>query len=201
MARILVADDHDLVRETIAAYLQAEGFEEVRLASDVNEALHLVATTGRFDLILVDYDMPGMAGLTGLSRMIAANRGRAVALISGAISTELAEAAIEMGAAGFVPKTLGSRSMVAAVRFMMGGEVFAPLSLIRKPVRAGEALLSPRETDVLRGICAGKSNKEIARDFGLQEVTVKLHVKTMSRKLAAKNRTHAAMIARDRKLV
>ena len=201
MARILVADDHDLVRETIAAYLQAEGFEEVRLASDVNEALHLVATTGRFYLILVDYDKPGMAGLTGLSRMIAANRGRAVALISGAISTELAEAAIEMGAAGFVPKTLGSRSMVAAVRFMMGGEVFAPLSLIRKPVRAGEALLSPRETDVLRGICAGKSNKEIARDFGLQEVTVKLHVKTMSRKLAAKNRTHAAMIARDRKLV
>ena len=201
MARILVADDHDLVRETIAAFLQAEGFEELRLACDVDEALHLVATTGRFDLILLDYDMPGMAGLTGLARMIVANGGRPVALISGAISTELAEVAIEMGAAGFVPKTLGSRAMVAAVRFMMRGEVFAPLSLIRKPVRAGEALLSPRETAVLRGICAGKSNKEIARDIGLQEVTVKLHVKTMSRKLAAKNRTHAAMIARDRKLV
>jgi DNA-binding NarL/FixJ family response regulator len=62
-------------------------------------------------------------------------------------------------------------------------------------------LLSSREADVLRGICEGKSNKEIARDHDLQEVTVKLHVKTMGRKLGAKNRTHAAMIARDRKLV
>ena len=59
------------------------------------------------------------------------------------------------------------------------------------------ATLTRRETDVLRGICEGKSNKEIARDLDLQEVTVKLHVKTLSRKLGAKNRTHAAMIARD----
>jgi len=198
MARILVADDHDLVRETVAAYLQAEGFADVRLASDVDGALALVAATGAFDLILVDYDMPGMAGLAGLGRLIAANSGRPVALISGGMSTELAEAALEMGAAGFVPKTLGSRSMVAAVKAMVAGGVFSPLSLIKK---GPESLLSPRELDVLRGICAGKSNKEIARDYGLQEVTVKLHVKTMSRKLEAKNRTHAAMIARDRKLV
>lgn len=197
MARILVADDHDLVRDTLAAYLEAEGLGEVRLAADVDAALALVAETGLFDLILVDYDMPGMSGLAGLARLIAANPGRPVALISGAISNELAEAALEMGAGGFMPKTVGSRSMVAAVRAMLAGEVFAPLSLIRKT----DSLLSPREMDVLRGIALGKSNKEIARDLTLQEVTVKLHVKTMSRKLGAKNRTHAAMIGRDRKLV
>ena len=197
MARILVADDHDLVRETIAAYLEAEGFDEVLAASDVDHAMDLVAVAG-FDLILVDYDMPGMDGLKGLARLIAANRPRPVALISGAISPETAAAALEMGAAGFVPKTLGSRNLVAAVKAMVAGEVFAPISLIQK---TSGGLLSARELDVLRGICAGKSNKEIARDYGLQEVTVKLHVKTMSRKLAAKNRTHAAMIARDRKLV
>ena len=197
MARILVADDHDLVRETIAAYLEAEGFEAVLLASDVDHALGLVATAP-FDLILADYDMPGMDGLSGLARLIAANRPRPVALISGAISPDAAAAALEMGAAGFVPKTLGSRNLLAAVKAMLAGEVFAPVSLIQK---GPEGLLSPRELDVLRGICAGKSNKEIARDYGLQEVTVKLHVKTMSRKLEAKNRTHAAMIARDRKLV
>ena len=60
-----------------------------------------------------------------------------------------------------------------------------------------DAQLSQRERQVLRGICEGKSNKEIARDLDLQEVTVKLHVKTLSRKLGAKNRTHAAMIARN----
>jgi two-component system, NarL family, nitrate/nitrite response regulator NarL len=196
MARILVADDHDLVRETIAAYLEAEGFAEVLVAADVQTALALV-TEAPFDLILADYDMPGMDGLAGLSSLIAANARRPVALISGAISPDAAAAALEMGAAGFVPKTLGSRNLVAAVKAMLAGEVFAPVSMIQRT----EGLLSGRELAVLRGICAGKSNKEIARDYGLQEVTVKLHVKTMSRKLGAKNRTHAAMIARDRKLI
>ena len=201
MSRILVADDHDLVRETLAAYLVAEGIGEVCVGSDVAETLALIASTGPFDLALLDYNMPGMEGLAGLSRVMAANLGRPVALISGSISIELAEQALEAGAAGFVPKTLGSKSLVAAVRCMIGGEIFAPLTLIPKPVTAQEGLLSPREQDVLRGIGAGKSNKEIARDHDLQEVTVKLHVKTMSRKLGAKNRTHAAMIARDRKLI
>ena len=197
MVRILVADGHDLVRETIAAYLEAEGLGLVSLAQDVVQALKLVQEAP-FDLVLVDYDMPGMDGLGGLGRLILANRPQPVALVSGVIPADAAAAALEMGAAGFVPKTLGSRGLLAAVRAMLGGEVFAPLTLIR---RADESLLSARELDVLRGICAGKSNKEIARDIDLQEVTVKLHVKTMSRKLGARNRTHAAMIARDRKLI
>lgn len=201
MPRILVADDHDLVSETLAAYLEAEGVATVSVASDVSEALALVASVGVFDLILVDYNMPGMEGLKGFGRIVAANMSKPVALISGAMSVDLAEQALEAGAAGFVPKTLGSKSIVAAVRCMMGGEIFAPLSLIPKPVTAEGGLLSPREQDVLRGITAGKSNKEIARDHDLQEVTVKLHVKTMSRKLGARNRTHAAMIGRDRKLI
>jgi two-component system, NarL family, nitrate/nitrite response regulator NarL len=85
------------------------------------------------------------------------------------------------------------------VQIMASGEVFAPISLLQDedPPEGALATLTRRETDVLRGICEGKSNKEIARDLELQEVTVKLHVKTLSRKLGAKNRTHAAMIARD----
>jgi two-component system, NarL family, nitrate/nitrite response regulator NarL len=196
-----VADDHDLVREMVSAYLQGEGVGPVSLAGDLPEALRRVEAEGPFDLVLLDYDMPGMSGLRGLHSMIAANGGRPVALISGAVTPEVAEQALEMGAAGFVPKTMGTRSLVAAVRLMASGENFAPLSLIRRPKAPADSLLSPREIDVLRGVVAGKSNKEIARDLDLQEVTVKLHVKTMSRKLVAKNRTHAAMIARDRKLV
>ena len=198
MVRILVADDHDLVRDTIAAYLVAEGFETVMIASDVDQTLRLLAENGPADLILADYDMPGIDGLVGLARLIAANHPYPVALISGAISPTAAAAALELGAKAVMLKTLGSRAMVSAVQAMLVGEVVDPLL---PPRAATELLLSPRELDVLRGICAGKSNKEIARDYGLQEVTVKLHVKTMSRKLSAKNRTHAAMIARDRKLV
>jgi DNA-binding NarL/FixJ family response regulator len=93
--------------------------------------------------------------------------------------------------------------MVAAVRIMAAGERFLPMGLLTPDPAPGQvgALLTGREVTVLRGICAGKSNKEIARDLDLQEVTVKLHVKTLSRKLGARNRTHAAMIARNGGLV
>ena len=198
--RILLADDHDLVRETLAAFLQAEGMQQVSLAATLDEAMRLSQEGPAFDLVLLDYDMPGMEGLVGLRRMIAIGRGRPVALMSGAVTAEVAEAALELGAAGFVPKVLGARSLLAAVRFMASGEIFAPINMIRRPTNDASNL-SPRELDVLRGVSAGKSNKEIARDLDLQEVTIKLHVKTMSRKLGARNRTHAAMIARDRRLL
>lgn len=185
----------------MAAYLEAEGVGQVLLASNVAQALALIGSEGPFDLVLVDYNMPGMDGLKGFAHILSANAGRPVALISGALSVDLAQQALAAGAAGVVPKTLGSKPLVAAVRCMISGETFAPITLIPKAALLEDALLSARELDVLRGICAGKSNKEIARDHDLQEVTVKLHVKTMSRKLGAKNRTHAAMIARDRKLV
>lgn len=199
--RVLVADDHDLVRETIAAFLEAEGLSEVCAVASLDEAVETVAVQGDFDVVLLDWDMPGMDGLDGLRKMMDANGGKPVAIISGNATRLVAEQAIEKGAAGFVPKTLASRSMVSAVRFMAAGEVYAPFDFMQSDPRAAGSDLSQRETEVLHGICAGKSNKEIARDLDLQEVTVKLHAKTLNRKLNARNRTHAAMIARDRKLI
>ncbi len=199
--RVLIADDHSLVRETLAAFLLSEGIKEASIAASLDDALDMVGKTGTFDVVLLDYNMPGMFGLDGLARMRAANQGRPVALISGSATRDVADAAIKAGAAGFVPKTLASRSMVSAIRFMAAGEVYAPFGFMEEapPDRGG--LLTRRETDVLRGLCDGKSNKEIARDLDLQEVTIKLHVKTLSRKLDARNRTHAAMIAKERSLL
>lgn len=199
--RILVADDHSLVRETIAAFLINEGFCSVETVASLDGAIAAAKSGGAFDLVLLDYNMPGMNGLSGLDAMCIANAGNPVALISGTASPEIAEEAIAKGAAGFVPKTLGSKSMLAAVRFMLAGETYAPFSFLNQERGAAQTLLSPRELEMVKGICEGKSNKEIARDLDLQEVTVKLHVKTMSRKLAAKNRTHAAMIAKEMGIV
>ena len=199
--RILLADDHDLVREAIAAFLKSEGGADVTMVGTLEEAIETAEKQGSFDLVLLDYNMPGMNGLEGLRKMITVNESRPVAILSGTTSRELAEEAISAGAAGYVPKTLASKSMISAARFMVAGEIFAPFNFMRQRDEAASDLLTDREFDVLRGICRGQSNKEIARDLDLHEATVKLHAKTLCRKLAAKNRTHAAMIARDRNLV
>lgn len=199
--RVLIADDHDLVREAIGAFLVAEGDCEVATAGTLAEALKLVKDQGVFDLVMLDYDMPGMNGLDGLQKMIAENQSNPVAIISGTTTKALAEEAISLGAAGFVPKTLGAKSMISAARFMAAGEIYAPFNFMQKKSEKSGDLLTDRELEVLNGICRGQSNKEIARDYNLHEATVKLHAKTLSRKLGAKNRTHAAMIARDRNLV
>lgn len=198
--RILVADDHDLVRETIAAFLDGGDVDEVQTVATLDEALRVTSLSGSFDLVLLDYNMPGMNGLEGLTRMREANEGRPVAILSGSASRDVADAALKSGAQGFIPKTLSARSLLTAARFMAAGEIYAPVDFMQKAGTGEGGALTRRELEVLRGICEGKSNKEIARDLELQEVTVKLHVKTLSRKLEARNRTHAAMIARDRGL-
>jgi len=199
--RILLADDHDLVRETMAAFLVSQGQAEVDTAGSLDDALGLVKANGAYDLVLLDYNMPGMNGLSGLSSMRANNADRPVAILSGTATRALAEEAIAAGAAGFVPKTLAPKSMISAARFMAEGEIYAPFDFMQQKAEKSSDLLTDRELDVLQGICRGQSNKEIALDHDLHEATVKLHAKTLCRKLGAKNRTHAAMIARDRNLV
>ncbi|MBT8169621.1 MULTISPECIES: response regulator transcription factor [Roseobacteraceae] len=198
--RVLIADDHDLVREAIASLLVQEGIENVETVSDLSEAITRVNETGTFDLVLLDYKMPGMNGLEGLTKMKVANDGKPVALLSGNMSRAAVQDAIDQGAAGYVPKTMSSMSLSNAVKFMIAGETFAPYNFMQEPDSA-VGNLSTRETEVLRGLCDGLSNKEIARDLDLQEATIKLHVKTLCRKLEARNRTHAAMIARDQNLL
>lgn len=199
--RLLVADDHSLVRETIAHFLKAEGVCEVLSAASLEEALAKTEETGSFDLVLLDFNMPGMSGLSGLTRMLTANDDRPVAILSGMATPQIANEAIAAGAAGFIPKTLGSNSMMAAIRMMASGDTFVPYEFMQQAEERTVGDLTERETEVLRGLLEGKSNKEIARDLDLQEVTIKLHVKTLCRKLDARNRTQAAMIARDRGLL
>jgi two-component system, NarL family, nitrate/nitrite response regulator NarL len=196
--RMLLADDHDLFRESVAAMISSSGAAEVVAVSDLEAAL-LKIQKGGLDLIVLDYQMPGMNGLEGLERALAVSGTVPVAIISGTTRRDLAEAAVARGAAGFVPKTMGLQAMIAAAKVMADGGHFVPMSMLDASPEHGPALneLTRREMQVLHGLCEGKSNKEIARDLEVHEVTIKLHVKTLTRKLGAKNRTHAAMIARS----
>ncbi|WP_176244063.1 response regulator transcription factor [Pseudoruegeria aquimaris] len=200
--KILVADDHDLVLDMMRMLLTSEPGVEVATAGDLDGALTVLDAEGEFDLVLLDFNMPGMDGLDGLARALAAGRGTPVALMSGVASRAVAQAALDAGAAGFLPKTMTAKSLMNAARFMASGEKYAPVDFMTAEPGGVEDLpemarsLTEREMEVLGGGCRGLSNKEIALELELQEVTVKLHMKTLCRKLDARNRTHAAMIAR-----
>jgi len=197
--RILLADDQELVRDTIAVFLRQEPDLTVQTVGDLSSAL-AEARKARFDLILLDYVMPGMNRLDGLLAMRTAAPDVPVAILSGVAPHVVAEQAITAGASGFLPKTMSTRSLLAAIRFMVAGETYLPRSLAAPKEtlkEIGSAQLTGREMEVLQRIVQGLANKEIARALGLQEVTVKLHVKTLYRKIGARNRTHAAMLARE----
>ncbi|PYG31908.1 LuxR family two component transcriptional regulator [Pelagimonas varians] len=204
MIRVLIADDHDLLRDTLIAFLGAEDGIELGSASTFEEARTRIQEDDPYNLVLLDYKMPGMRGLDSLSEAISMKGGQRVALISGQATRQIAEQALSLGAAGFIPKTLPAKSLVNAVKFMAMGEQYAPIDFMTTPDEA-EAhpiaqLLTKRELEVLQGLTSGKSNKEIARDLDLTEPTIKLHMKTLYRKLEVNNRTQAAVIARDANL-
>ena len=196
--KLIIADDHELVRDAIVAFLDMQPDFEVVAVSDLPAALARVGEG--FDLVLLDYEMPGMDGLAGLTKMQEATEAP-VALLSGSADRTVAQQALDQGAMGFVPKTIGAKSLVNAIRFMAAGEVYAPVKFMTEETEAEPhalaKILTEREMQVLDGLCRGLSNKEIAREIDLQEVTVKLHVKTACRKLGAKNRTQAALAAKQ----
>ncbi len=199
--RVLIADDHSLVRDTIAAFVEAASDIAVDTVTNLSEALEAIHTNGAYDVVLLDYAMPGMDGLKGLETAISANGSDSVAILSGTAKRQVAQDAMEAGAIGFLPKTMGAKSLVNAIRFMSSGEVYVPASFMQEDesseVHPLAEKLTSREIEVLSGLCKGQSNKEIARTLDLQEVTIKLHVKTLCRKLDARNRTQAAIIATE----
>ncbi len=200
--RILIADDHDLVREAIALFLQQQDSLIITSVADVDQALEVIEKERPFDLVLLDYNMPGMNGLDGLAKVLAHDRTNRVALMSGEANRKVAEDALKLGAAGFVPKSLPAKSLGNTIKFMAMGEQYAPLDFMTAedddPSTHELAKdLTPRELQMLEGITQGKSNKQIALDFGITEPTVKLHVKTLYSKIGASNRTQAAIMARD----
>ena len=128
--RVLIADDHDLLRDTLIAFLGAEDGIETTPASSFEEACERIRNDEAYNLVLLDYKMPGMRGLDSLREALEMKGGQRVALISGEATKDVAEQALALGAAGFVPKTLPAKSLVNAVRFMAMGEQYAPIAFM-----------------------------------------------------------------------
>ncbi len=213
--RLLIADDHKLLRDTLSNFLAQQDDIDVVSVGDVAEAQQAIADAGPFDMVLLDYGMPGMDALNGLDAILSASDAPPVVLISGFAPHETVERALQMGIRGFLHKTMNAASLLKAIRFMAQGERFVPVDFLisARPTgvqtvsatspKASPALvesLTKRERQVLMALCEGQTNKEIARSLTLSEPTIKLHVKTLCRRLGVSNRTQAAMIAREQGL-
>lgn len=210
--RLLLADDHQLLRDTLSTYLAQQNDMEIVTVGNIDEAQEVLARSAPFDLVLLDYGMPGMEALDGLQAILGLENPPPTALISGFAPRDVVARAFQMGVRGFLHKSMHATSLLNAIRFMALGERYVPVDFMieqdslspeteamTRPAAAppmAEALTT-REKEVLDSLCQGRTNKEIARDLQLSEPTIKLHVKTLYRRLGVSNRTQAAMIARS----
>jgi len=211
--RILVVDDHTLFRRGLTALLGSDAsLEVVGDAADAGEAQRRAAEL-QPDLILLDNHLPGVNGVDALPALRqAAPSARVMMLTVSEDENDLA-AALRGGACGYLLKTIEGDALVTAIhRAMRGasivaeemtdklvavvrGAAAAPADTADAPLPSPIEQLSPRERDILRGIARGASNKEIARELGIAETTVKIHVQHVLRKLDVSSRVQAAVAA------
>ena len=187
--RLLIADDHVVVRMGIVSMLAIEDdLEIVAEACDGEQAVALYHEH-RPDVVLLDVRMSGMGGIEALRRIRSSYPGAVILMLSTSeLETEVA-LAFEAGAVGYVLKTEGQEALVAAIRAAARGEhLFSPAVALRIAERRK---LSRRELDVLTGMSHGLANKEIATELGISEHTVKSYVKTLLEKLDTNDRAGA----------
>ncbi|HYD32461.1 MAG TPA: response regulator transcription factor [Azospirillaceae bacterium] len=215
---ILIGDDHVLFREGLrrlleqvnphAAFIEANSFEEV---------LDLCRGEAAFRLILTDLRMPGWPGFSGFDAIRELQPDAPIVVVSASESLADVRAALNHGAAGYIPKSSSVKIMMSALELVFSGGIYVPPAALRggletgtepetamaegQPVSGGNTVslppgfhqLTQRQLDVLNGLRAGKSNKQIAYELGLSEGTVKIHVTAIFKSLRVRNRTQAAM--------
>jgi DNA-binding NarL/FixJ family response regulator len=210
--KILIIDDHPVVREGLVAVLgQLAPDASVLQARDAWEGLQIVKAVCDLDAILLDVMMPGMDGLTAIGEFSRLRPEVPLIVLSSSENPAAIREALRAGALGYIPKSTDPKDIVAAVRSVLDGNIYVPASALRRDVgRADERksaapeaspLLTPRQLEVLGLICVGRSNKDIANALDLSDKTVKAHVTTIFKALNVVNRTQAANVARRLGLV
>jgi DNA-binding NarL/FixJ family response regulator len=200
--RILMIDDHQLILDVLMRYFNAALDAQVDTAPDLDVALNLIDEHD-YDLILLDYNLPGISGLSGLSQVLERSNNTPTALISSDLPREAIYDAMAMGAKGYIPKTSRAEAFANAIRFLLMGETFLPAEFFTRkaePKKPRIENLSSRESDVLLLVAEGRSNKDVANELGLSETTVKMHLRSIYSKIGVDNRTQAALWANQRKL-
>jgi DNA-binding NarL/FixJ family response regulator len=209
--KILVVDDHPLVREAMAQLVSQLGATvEVLQAPDCATALATARIHPDLDLVLLDLNLPGLRGIPALLRFRREHPTAPVVVVSAFRDRDTVTEVISHGAVGFIPKSSGRDTIVNALRLVLAGSVYVPpeaglrhdpddqpvpMGLRGHGTSAADIGLTPRQGQVLALVMKGRANKEICRDLGLAERTVKAHLTAVLNILKATSRTQAVIAA------
>jgi DNA-binding NarL/FixJ family response regulator len=204
---LLLADDHEVMRLAMKHALRPLA-DEIRWfeAADAAEVDAHLADGIDFDLALVDLNMPRSDGLPTIARWRREHPALPLVVLSATEDVALVRELIALGIAGFVPKSDAADVMLQAIRLILAGGTYAPLRFLSgapagrsdAPSSAAGLGLTPRQVEVLGLLARGLPNKSIARELGLSEATVKVHLLAIFRVLQARNRTEAVVAAQRR---
>jgi DNA-binding NarL/FixJ family response regulator len=199
--RALIADDHELFRsgmkQLLVDVLQAK---DVREAESMDRALEILTNEGAGDLVLVDWRMPGMSGAESLAALRDGFPEAKVAVISAWEERADILAALGAGVHGYIPKSLPSTQIAAALKGILDGQIFVPPAMGKREGAGGEISagfkldqdkLTLRQRDVLQELLKGQASKEIARTLDIAEGTVKIHLAAIYRALGVRTRAEA----------
>lgn len=199
--RALIADDHQLFRSGLKQLLvDALGAEDVREAETFDEAIEILTEGGAGDLVLVDLRMPGMSGAEALAALRDGFPEAKIAVVSAWEERAEILAALSAGVHGYIPKSLSSSEIAAAIRSILDGRIYVPATIGRRdpgePVSrasegSGESKLTLRQKEVLNELLKGQASKEIARTLDIAEGTVKIHLAAIYRALGVRTRAEA----------
>lgn len=198
--RILLVDDHAMVREGIKMFLrQDESLEVVGEASNGQEALDQVEVL-RPDVVLMDLVMPVMDGITAIQHLKQAHTNLEVIALTSVLEDDKVVGAVQAGSCGYLLKDSQPEELIEAIHAAGRGEVRLHPEAAKRLMRQVQTPemrepLTPRETEILRLVARGHSNKQICKELDLSENTVKAHVSSLLSKLGLNSRTQAALFA------
>lgn len=196
--KLVIADDHKMVVGAISDFLSRVGGFDVLGAYSLDETLNLLKEHSDVSIVMLDLKMPGMSGISTIKNVVDAAPNAKVVIFSAFADSVLLNRAIENGVKGFIPKSLTAKSLPSILRLVESGQPFFPFSpapLVSASERKDQ--LTDVEVSIVRMISDGATNKLIANELGQSETTIKMVMRSICKKLGAKNRAHAAILGRS----
>jgi two-component system nitrate/nitrite response regulator NarP len=196
--KILIADDHKMVAGAISDFLTKVGGFEVYCAHSLDETFDILNESPDVDIIMLDLKMPGMVGIASVKSVLDAAPESKVVIFSAYADTIILDRALQSGVRGFIPKSLTVKSLPSILRLVDSGQTFFPFN--PKPQNTfsqNKDQLTEIEISIVRMIADGATNKHIANETGQTETTIKMVMRSICKKLGAKNRAHAAILGRS----